>query len=82
MLRKSFIILLLHITLLSEIWSQIPGFYMNKGSKKLEIPFERIDNFIVVKILFEGLFPLRFILDTGAEHTILTKKEITNLSRS
>ena len=52
---------------------------MDRGLKKIEIPFERQDNFIVLKILFQGLFPLRFILDTGAEHTILTKKEITNL---
>ena len=54
---------------------------MGKGAKKIEIPFERQDNFIILKVLFEGLFPLRFILDTGAEHTILTKKEITNLLR-
>ena len=54
---------------------------MNKGVKKIEIPFERQDNFIIVKVLFQGLFPLRFIFDTGAEHTILTKKEITNLLR-
>ena len=59
--------------------AQIPGFYMKKGSKKIEIPFELQDNFIVVKVLFEGIFPLKFIIDTGAEHTILTKKEITNL---
>jgi hypothetical protein len=54
---------------------------MGKGAKKIEIPFEKQDNFIILKVLFEGLFPLRFILDTGAEHTILTKKEITNLLR-
>lgn len=54
---------------------------MTRDAKKIEIPFERHDNFIIVKILFQGLFPLRFILDTGAEHTILTKKEITNLLR-
>lgn len=52
---------------------------MSRGAKKVEIPFERQGNFIIVKIVFDGLFPLRFILDTGAEHTILTKKEIPNL---
>jgi predicted aspartyl protease len=57
----------------------MPGVLMNKGAKKVEIPFERQGNFIIVKIIFEGLFPLRFILDTGAEHTILSKKEIPNL---
>ena len=54
---------------------------MLNGAKKIEIPFERQDNFIVVKVIFQGVFPLRFIIDTGAEHTILTKKEITNLLR-
>ena len=52
---------------------------MSRGAKKVEIPFERQGNFIIVKVVFEGIFPLRFILDTGAEHTILTKKEIPNL---
>ncbi len=80
MLRKSFISFLFSLAYLC-LTAQIPGFYMNKGAKTIEIPFERQDNFIIVKVLFQGLFPLRFMLDTGAEHTILTKKEITNLLR-
>ena len=80
MLRKS-LIFFFCCTIGLSLPAQIPGFYMGKGAKKIEIPFERQDNFIILKVLFEGLFPLRFILDTGAEHTILTKKEITNLLR-
>lgn len=80
MLRKSFIAFIFSSFYLCTD-AQIPGFFMNKGVKKIEIPFERQDNFIIVKVLFQGLFPLRFIFDTGAEHTILTKKEITNLLR-
>jgi predicted aspartyl protease len=73
-------------SLLFSIWlfplkAQIPGFYMRNHAKKIEIPFELQDNFVVVKVLFQGVFPLKFIIDTGAEHTILTKKEITNLLR-
>jgi predicted aspartyl protease len=64
---------------LFQLKAQIPGFTMHKNAKKIEIPFELQDNFIVVKVLFENVFPLKFIIDTGAEHTILTKKEITNL---
>jgi predicted aspartyl protease len=79
MLRKSFLILFFILSLLPKVCSQIPGFTMERGVKKIEIPFERQDNFIVLKVLFQGFFPLRFIFDTGAEHTILTKKEITNL---
>ncbi|NJN32911.1 MAG: hypothetical protein HC817_00275 [Saprospiraceae bacterium] len=43
------------------------------------IPFERHHNFIIVKVLFQGFIPLRFIVDTGAEHTILIKKEIAQI---
>jgi predicted aspartyl protease len=76
--KKSLLFLLFFCTFL-PLKAQIPGFYMQKNAKKIEIPFELQDNFIVVKVLFEGVFPLKFIIDTGAEHTILTKKEITNL---
>jgi predicted aspartyl protease len=65
--------------ILFSLKAQIPGFYMQNNAKKIDIPFELQDNFIVVKIIFQGVFPLNFIIDTGAEHTILTKKEITNL---
>ncbi|NRB61532.1 MAG: aspartyl protease family protein [Saprospiraceae bacterium] len=46
---------------------------------KVEIPFEYENNFIVLNIVFNRIFPLRFILDTGAEHTILTNREITDM---
>jgi len=46
---------------------------------KVEIPFEYENNFIVIEVIFNRIFPLRFILDTGAEHTILTNREITDM---
>ena len=46
---------------------------------KIEIPFEYENNFIVLNVVFNRIFPLRFILDTGAEHTILTNREITDM---
>ena len=52
---------------------------IRSNSRKVEIPFEYDNNFIIVKVLFNGTFPLKFIFDTGAEHTILTKREITDL---
>lgn len=79
MLRKSCIITILIALQITSGIAQIPGVEMNRGAKKVEFPFERQGNFIIVKVVFDGLFPLRFILDTGAEHTILTKKEIPNL---
>lgn len=55
------------------------GFLMNKGLKKVEIPFEYTNNFIILSVIFNETIPLRFIFDTGAEHTILSKKEISDL---
>lgn len=50
-----------------------------RAVKKLEIPFDYENNFIILKVLFNDIFPLKFIFDTGAEHTILTQREITDL---
>ena len=49
------------------------------GVKQVEMPFEYDNNFIVVDVLMNGLVPLKFIFDTGAEHTILTRREITDV---
>jgi hypothetical protein len=49
------------------------------GETQVDIPFEYENNFIIVKIMFNDIFPLKFIFDTGAENTILTKREITDL---
>ncbi len=62
-------------------WSQrirVPDINM-KNAHKIDIPFEFENNFIIVNVLFNRVFPLKFIVDTGAEYTILTHKEITDL---
>ena len=59
--------------------AQLRDLSFAKGKSKFEIPFEYENNFIIVEILFNGVFPLKFIFDTGAEHTILTKREITDI---
>ena len=46
------------------------------GQKSIEIPFEFIHNFIVVDDRLEGMIPLKFIFDTGAENTILFHKKL------
>jgi predicted aspartyl protease len=78
--KKALTITLLFSMLgLVSSYCQMPGVEMHRGAKRIEIPFERQDNFIIVKVVYQGIFPLRFIVDTGAEYTILTKKEIANL---
>jgi len=59
--------------------AQSGGFVMPPGQRQVEIPFEYYNNFILIKVTFNRVFPLVFILDTGAEYTILCKREISDL---
>jgi hypothetical protein len=54
------------------------GFTIPGGMRHIEIPFDYVNNFIILDIAFNGPLPLKFIYDTGAEHTILTKREISD----
>ncbi len=56
-----------------------PGFVIMGNSKSVDIPFEYANNFIILSVRFGGVLPLKFIFDTGAEHTIVTKREVTDL---
>ena len=47
--------------------------------KKIDIPFEFKNQLIIVEVELNRMFPLKFIFDTGAENTILAKKEITDI---
>lgn len=49
-----------------------------KGKGPVEIPFELDNDFIVVNIYLNNLLPLRFIIDTGAENTIILDKSLTD----
>jgi predicted aspartyl protease len=50
-----------------------------KGWRKVDIPFQLVNDMILVDVSLNGGFPMKFIFDTGAEHTILNKSEIANL---
>lgn len=58
-----------------------PWAWSNHLPNKLEIPFEYKNNLILVNVVFQKVFPLKFIFDTGAEHTILSRREITDVLR-
>lgn len=55
------------------------GFFIPEGRRSVEIPFEYTNNFIILTVQFNGFLPLKFIFDTGAEHTILSKREISDM---
>ncbi len=53
--------------------AQLFGFQIENKKDIIEIPFEVHNNFMVVQVVINNSFPLKFIFDTGAEHTILSK---------
>ncbi|MCO6480866.1 MAG: aspartyl protease family protein [Phaeodactylibacter sp.] len=71
--------ILLFLFISAQAPAQILDMEIQRGVRRIDIPFDYINGFIVVNITFDGVFPLRFIFDTGAEHTILSKREITDL---
>ncbi len=58
---------------------QIRDLEIAKNADKVELPFEYVNDFIIVTVYFNEVLPLKFIFDTGAEYTLVTKKEITDL---
>ena len=50
-----------------------------QGRKKVSIPFQYINNFIILEVRMYGMIPVHLIFDTGAEHVILFKREYTDL---
>lgn len=52
---------------------------LRRANGKVEVPFEYINDFIVVSVVLNRTLPLRFIFDTGAENTIITHREVTDL---
>jgi len=42
--------------------------------KRIELPFSIENNFMVINILLDNILP-SFIIDTGAENTILLEKD-------
>jgi hypothetical protein len=60
-------------------WTQQELITLTRPNGRIELPFEYVNNFIIVEVVFNKIFPLKFIFDTGAENTILTRREITDL---
>ncbi len=79
MKTKTVVIILLAFGLAAYPIGAQSGFSLPGGIRHAEIPFEYINNFIILNIDFNGPLPLKFIFDTGAEHTILSKREISDL---
>ncbi len=81
MKTKTVTILLLTLVLAVSFARAQSGFTLPRGEKQIEIPFEYINNFIILNINFNNKLPLKFIFDTGAEHTILSKRQVSEFLR-
>lgn len=57
--------------------AQMLGLSIKDGKKKVKMSFEIFNNFIILPVKINGL-PMRFILDSGAKHTILLHKEFAD----
>lgn len=55
------------------------GFEINDNKKTTTIPFELNSNLIIVNVLFEGVIPLKFIVDTGVTNTVLIDKTYSDI---
>lgn len=47
--------------------------------KETKINFEYVNNFIVVQLILNKTLGLNFIVDTGAQHTLITKKQVAKI---
>lgn len=47
--------------------------------KLIELPFTIENDFMVINILLDNIIPVRFIIDTGAENTILLEKTMSDM---
>ncbi len=80
MKKCTLLLVLLYLVLNASLLpAQSNDMIIRRGVRKVEIPFEYENNFIIIRVVFNDVFPLKFIFDTGAEHTILTRREITDL---
>ena len=78
-LTKHSVLLGIFLALFSnKATGQVFDLAQHRTFTKEEVPFRFEGNFILVSVLFNNLLPLTFILDTGAEYSILTKKEIAD----
>ncbi len=74
-MRLLYLILVFLLAIIKPIDAQrITG-----GGKRLDIPFELENDFIVVDVKINRILYLKFIFDTGAEYTIMTKREYADL---
>lgn len=72
------LVIALIITQHFTMWGQRTGLDLLGTKDQIEIPFSETNGLLMLHLRLNGI-PLNFLFDTGAENTILFKKEIAQL---
>jgi hypothetical protein len=79
--RIIYLAVLVLCALVTSIQAQVKGLDLLGDNEKITIPFSHDQGFMIVKIRLQKTFPMRFIFDTGAEHTIIFNKMYSDMLR-
>jgi hypothetical protein len=60
-------------------YAQMTCYSLERNYRKISVPFELCNNLVVVPVTMNDTIPLKFILDTGVETSILTEPLIAEL---
>lgn len=85
MIRRSipvFILLIYWMFQSGLLLAQNFGFRFDHDEDRLNIPFQMVNNLIVVPVMVNDSVSLNFILDTGVKATILTDNSLTDFNLS
>ncbi len=78
---KMLFILTCSLLQIVSLFGQFQVLQMKDDKKQVEIPFSFVNNFIIIDVVFNKMLPLKFIFDTGAEYSILNKREVAEAMR-
>ena len=54
------------------------GFVFSEHKSRVDIPFDFSNNFMLIHLRLNRLLPVTFLFDTGAESSILTRRELSD----
>jgi hypothetical protein len=80
MIRRFLTLITIALTLVSPVRAQEDHPLLGYN-KDITLPFDYQQGFIIVDVVLHKLYPLKFILDLGAENTILLKKEVATVAQ-
>ncbi|MEO1435694.1 MAG: aspartyl protease family protein [Bacteroidota bacterium] len=63
----------------SQLLAQPGGIQLKRNKVIGEIPFEQFQNLIILNVQINDKLPIRLILDTGAQYTIITDRQIMDI---